>query len=89
MADEKRPIDANALMEKYCEGCAKEVQEMCKSDPVCATMMWVVEEPTVYAVEVVRCKDCKQYNEHRYCNYFAQTVLDNDFCSYGERKDNA
>ena len=53
MANEKRLIDANALMEKSCEGCAKEVQEMCKSDPVCATMMWVVEEPTVDAVEVV------------------------------------
>ena len=40
------------------------------------------------AVEVVRCKDCKQYNGHRYCTYFAETVLDNDVCSYGERKDN-
>ena len=53
MANEKRLIDANALMEKHCEGCVKGVQEMCKSDPVCATMMWVVEEPTVDAVEVV------------------------------------
>ena len=39
-------------------------------------------------VKVVRCKDCKQYNGHRYCTYFAETVLDDDFCSYGERKDN-
>ena len=36
--------------------------------------------------EVVRCKDCKQYNGHRHCTYFEQTVLDNDFCSYGERR---
>ena len=40
------------------------------------------------AVQVVLCKDCTQYNGHRYCHYFAQDVLDNDFCSYGERKDN-
>ncbi len=37
-------------------------------------------------VTVVRCKDCKQYNGHRYCTYFAETVLDDDFCSYGERR---
>ena len=33
-----------------------------------------------------KCEDCKNYNGHRYCYYFAQTVLDDDFCSYGERK---
>lgn len=37
-------------------------------------------------VPVVRCKDCKSYNGHRYCNYHADSVDDNDFCSYGERK---
>ena len=39
-------------------------------------------------VPVVRCKDCKHYNGHRYCINIAETVLDDDFCSYGERKDN-
>ena len=53
MADEKRLIDANALMAEYCDGCRKEIQEDCKTFPVCATMMWVVEAPTVDAVEVV------------------------------------
>lgn len=37
---------------------------------------------------VVRCKDCTQYNGHRYCRYTELIVLDNDFCCYGERKDN-
>ena len=37
-------------------------------------------------VEVVRCKDCEKYDGHRYCVYFCETVLDDDFCSYGERK---
>ena len=37
--------------------------------------------------EVVRCKDCKQYNGHRHCTYFEQTVLDYDFCAYGERRE--
>ena len=44
------------------------------------------EAPAVDAVQVVRCKNCIKYNGHRYCNYFAETVLDNDFCSYGERR---
>lgn len=42
-------------------------------------------------VEVVRCKDCKNYNGHRFCVYFEDTVVDEDFCSYGkgERNDSA
>ena len=51
-------------------------------------------------VEVVRCKDCKsweQYNAcdgtkpHRCMNHnaiFYKRTAPNDFCSYGERKDN-
>lgn len=46
----------------------------------------IAEAPTVDAVEVVRCRDCKSYNGHRYCNYLAEAVLDGDFCSYGERR---
>lgn len=38
------------------------------------------------AVPVVRCRDCTHYNGHRHCDYFDSAVLDDDFCSYGERK---
>lgn len=38
-------------------------------------------------VEVVRCKGCKNRNEHRYCRFFGESVSDNDFCSHGERKE--
>ena len=48
-----RLIDADALTKAHCDGCAKDIQEMCKTAPVCASMMWVVEAPTVDAVEVV------------------------------------
>lgn len=34
-------------------------------------------------VVVVRCKDCK----HRDFHCFGRDLLDDDFCSYGERKD--
>ena len=50
--------------------------------------------PTVDAVEVVRCKDCKHFiQEEHGCNhfgYYSHTpwVDEVDFCAYGERKDN-
>ena len=40
-------------------------------------------------VEVVRCKDCKNYDNcgsNRYCNYFREVVGSYHFCSYGERR---
>lgn len=50
---------------------------------------YITEQPTADVVEVVRCKDCEDYNGHRYCEYHAVTVLDDDFCSYGHRKEGA
>ena len=59
------------------------------------------EEPTIDAVPVVRCKDCKHYQNGRvftdikFCfrlkdrkgKAIGYTRSDNDFCSYGERKE--
>ena len=40
-------------------------------------------------VQVVRCKDCKAYDkEVGYCEAMGFTCEMDDFCSYGERKDN-
>ena len=52
--------------------------------------------PTIDAVEVVRCKDCKHYKEHptskRMCCYAhlltPHYMREDGFCSYGERIDN-
>ena len=52
----------------------------------------IQKQPTVDVVEVVRCRDCKHYVAN-YCtrdirgrtNMFYMS--DNDFCSYGARKD--
>jgi hypothetical protein len=48
--------------------------------------------PTVDAVEVVRCKDCKHYKPDEYecgCDFAGGLpyVKADDFCSYGERRD--
>ena len=55
------------------------------------------EAPTIDAVEVVRCKDCKHYEfadnrafgmPVKYCDWFGfEDVDDNDFCSRGERRE--
>ena len=57
---------------------------------------WLNNAPTIDAVPVVRCRDCKYYEIHK------PKVLENcerkgyiipmkpdDFCSYGERKEGA
>ena len=54
--------------------------------------------PTIDAVPVVRCKDCKRCdgfpcpdnimpNERGFCELDASLVKPDDFCSYGLRKD--
>ena len=50
------------------------------------------EMPTADVVSVVRCKDCKYYRKmYKLCSCrsdkFNVYLNDNDFCSYGERKD--
>ena len=58
------------------------------------TTLILQEAPTVDAVEIVRCKDCKHYEIHKpkvleNCerNGYIIPMKPDDFCSYGERKD--
>lgn len=45
--------------------------------------------PTVDAVVVVRCKNCRSYNKPKtgWCEVHLDREHPDDFCSYGERKD--
>ena len=85
-----RLIDAHYLMERMYDANPKgrvELAELIKT------------EPTVDAVEVVRCKDCvycKRYNDVWYlpkkdellCTLHVDTYHtdENDYCSWGERR---
>lgn len=44
--------------------------------------------PTVDAVPVVRCRECKYHNKQQlgFCEMHLVRMNGNDFCSYGERK---
>ena len=49
------------------------------------------EAPTVDAVEVVRCRDCKYHEDTSvigfgHCCLYDLTMRYNDFCSYGKRE---
>ncbi len=96
MANEKRLIDANALMENA-DVFTIHTKEYGSIEviPVDA----VGDAPTVDAVEVVRCKDCKKWafipglDEEPHCSLFcglhskAYATKPDDFCSYGERRE--
>ena len=97
MANEKRLIDANEALRMIENSRTDNPYFNGKTTPVwekahdCA-ISCVMACSTVDAVEVVRCKDCKHWTMG-YCNHFAYYSYEpitgeDDFCSYGERKDN-
>lgn len=48
------------------------------------------EQPTVDAVPVIRCKDCKYWGADGYrygCKYATDVMFENDYCSRAERKE--
>ena len=98
MANEKRLIDANALIkEANAEGAYGYVDAK-----------QIADAPTVDAVEVLRCRECKYWGDedgklqrldgvlfarckvHNYLidgRHTGWCPTENDFCSCGERKD--
>lgn len=63
--------------------CPRSIEEMRK---------WIDEQPTVDAVEVVRCKDCKYGDRagmsfYVRCKFIHKAMNTTDFCSYGERRE--
>lgn len=56
--------------------------------------MVISNAPTVDAVPVVRCKDCMYLepslnSDWSWCCYFDSKVRGDDFCSHGERREDA
>lgn len=95
-----RYIDAELLMKELgitdpdCEKCGWG----CKGIPSCSrggdfedACDAICETPTADVVEVVRCKDCKWHSKlcgEGFCSNFSITGFENDdYCSYGERRD--
>ena len=83
-SSEKRLIDADAFLEKM--KCTSRYFDV---------VFDVEEMPTVDAVPVVRCRECKHCDpENHHCDHHMGTAAPlrrkpDDFCSYGERKEGA
>ena len=94
MASENRLdlIDRNALF-------PNKVIKVEKNTPTAileAVWLALMNAPTVDAVEVVRCKDCRYQGRASCPTYYEDRMTyrdcwaldgDNDFCSYGERRE--
>lgn len=82
-----RLIDADALLELVQFGSpinnrTAEVIARC----VDVTRGLIEAQPTINAVEVVRCKDCHYHDaEYGYCCWWENDVGDNDFCSFAKK----
>ena len=89
-SNEKRLIDANAFLKDILTaGIGKTIIEYSESN----IGYMIRKRPTVDAVEVVRCWECKHCDpENHHCDHHMGTAAPlrrkpDDFCSYGERKE--
>ena len=86
-----RLIDADALGIGRCNPDAFPLQNRGYCAGWNGVIQLIKEAPTVDAVPVVRCKDCK-YRKKRVCAnptagmWVGVELKENDYCSYGERK---
>ena len=89
-SSEKRLIDANALI-SYIDECSQESRFRVYYG---YAKSFIDDAPTVDAVEVVRCQDCKYHEDthvtgFEHCCLYDLTMRYNDFCSYGKREGGA
>ena len=87
-----RLIDADALHRKVMTETNPYGKPTIDYDSGVKVLEWIEQAPTVDAVKVVRCKDCKWLYGvmDNYCciNHKGLVeICENSFCSYGERKD--
>ena len=88
-----RLIDADALQRRICGAkCGCEYED-CWNEEGCVYDRFISNAPTINAVPVVRCRECKhrKYDDifgMLWCNLDSCTkrVKPDDFCSYGEKE---
>lgn len=92
-----RLIDADALMNMLQKLLDKRQKEADFTGSRCVNIGWddaiyhIKSAPTVDAVEVVRCKDCRWHENEEpgmvWCPYVIGSWASNNwYCAYGERK---
>ena len=92
-SNKKRLTDADAIIDFIDMGHYRNQLETCFSERDVVDML--ESAPTVDAVPVVRCRECKHCDPENYhCDHPMGTTAPlrrepDDFCSYGERKEGA
>ena len=86
-----RLIDADALKRDICQYCNDVYSDAPCEPSDCEHMRIIDNQPTIDAVEVVRCRDCRNILHDRMGNKFcdkhgAYINNLNDFCPCGERR---
>ena len=86
-----RLIDADALIAKFKDDL-ENLQEFAFQLATIGAINTVKHQPTIDAVPVIRCKDCKHwqkssinYNEY-VCYWGGYVKKEDDYCSWAERK---
>ena len=88
-----RLIDADAMKRVYQEVLCSHVAcidcSFFMDDKYCRFETMLSEAPTINAIPVVRCRDCRSYNKPKtgWCEVHLDREHMDDFCSYGERKE--
>ena len=83
-----RPIDGDALVELINGGYDLDFDEVPETKRELIRM--IMEQPTVDAVRVIRCKDCKHWDgKYHYCEIIddSRDWDADDYCSRAERKE--
>ena len=85
-SNRKRLIDANAMRADWLENGENEYVYDTN-----AVLDSIDSQPTVDAVEVTRCRECKYYEDtlvigFEHCCLYGLTMRYDDFCSYGKRE---
>lgn len=94
----EREATIKRIEEVYCVGCNSYNGVRCRACGTGDAIDIIEDAPTVDAVVVTRCKDCKHRGGVQvpcnginidYCKVWDCTLqnLETTFCSYGERKD--
>ena len=93
--------DLDALKMRMCKLCNQDYSEEPCEPSDCVFYNAIQSAPTIEAVSVVRCRECKFYREFRTKRYkqlmrlccrmgkqdMEYPVKPDDFCSYGQRKE--
>lgn len=100
-----RLIDADALTQDlakdFAGGCGGEatLEQIVSDDTLADAIKTVEEQPTVDAMPVIRCKDCKRFDGYTtapekywhdgYCQWWARNTYLDYWCCGAERRDDA